>query len=286
MSSAAKRSRGGRKGPVVRDAMEATVDFSLPPDMLNGVLPVLQMDAGGEVAPSGPAPGKAVGQDSVEDSVSGDELPEHAKGSGRRMHAHLDGKAIQKIVQGRFVILASLLPSHRSTNRVAFNASTGALTSQPMDRRLFRFEEWLDAFYIYAAVRAKAHPEEGAGMFKYLQTVKRIKDRNGNFTRYDEAFRAFRADQPSIDWEEVDGEELGWATSDPDFVPYERYKAQRKSAAPSASFRDRPASAPARPRGSCWAFNREGLCGKTACRYQHCCSKCSGKHPVKVCKAE
>ena len=39
--------------------------------------------------------------------------------------------------------------------------------------------------------------------------------------KYDKTFRSLRAGFASIDWHEVDGEELGWAIGVPSYVPYD-----------------------------------------------------------------
>ena len=126
------------------------------------------------------------------ESVSDDELPVLPGGLGRKMDAHLDEKLIQKVARGRDVHLNTLLPSYRAVNRMAYDAGSGTVTPVPAERKLYRFEEWLYAFLVYAAVRLESHREESPGLFKYIQTVKRINDRGGNFVRYDETFRSLR----------------------------------------------------------------------------------------------
>ena len=144
-----------------------------------------------------------------DDEVSDDDIPlECPVPASGSIAAHLDDRIIQKIVQGRYLHLSSVLPTNKPTTKLVFNSQSGMLASTANNKRLYNFSEWLDAFLIYAYVRGSIHEKESVKMYKYIQTVKRIKDRGGNFVRYDEAFRAKHKGSPSIPWDSVDTEEM------------------------------------------------------------------------------
>ena len=194
-------------------------------------------------------------------------------------------------MQGRFVCFGSLLPPSKSTTKLTFDQLSGELSSTTSSKKLFNFSEWTDAFLIYASVRARASPEEAVGLFKYMQTVKRVMDRGGNFVRYDEAFRTKYRGAPKIPWDQVDPEELGWAIGDPKYIPFEQLRKRQ----PLTAFPRMTGSGarPAQPFGSirstnnfqrktCFDFNHKS-CGRKLCRYEHVCMKCRGLHPVRIC---
>ena len=170
-----------------------------------------------------------------------------------------------------------------------FNPQSGSLTTSSSNKRLFNYSDWLDAFFIFATVRGEAHPTEAVHMFKYMQTIKRIKDRGGNFVKYDESFRAKHKGAPTIPWGEVDPEEMLWACGDPAYTPYEKFpKGRKEKPAPHARFI--ASSFPQRnnygmrPRGKCFAYNNGRPCEESTCKYDHKCIKCAGQHMAKTCK--
>ena len=120
---------------------------------------------------------------------------------------HLEDTIKEKIAQGRYVSFCTLLPTYRPTSKLVFNAERG-ISSVSSDKKLFNFSDWMDAFIIYAYVRAKAHPDEAIHLFHYQQTIKRIHDRGGNFIAYDEAFRCKHRGAVPIPWQGLDDAEL------------------------------------------------------------------------------
>ena len=187
---------------------------------------------------SGSEQGENRSQASIMSVASDDELPRDAPlpASGS-VTAHLDEKIIQKVVQGRYVHLSSLLPNTSTSSKLVFNPQTGSLDTSSNNKRLFNYSEWLDAFFIFATVRGEAHPAKAVSMFKYMQTVKRIKDRGGNFVKYDETFRAKHKGAPSIPWGDVDPEEMLWACNDPAYTPYNQFKSLKRRDKPTANIR-------------------------------------------------
>jgi hypothetical protein len=161
------------------------------------------------------------------------------------------------------------------------------LSTVSTNRRLFNFSEWLDAFIIYMGIRSAAHPQESVPLVKYLQTVKRIQGRGGNFVKYDEGFRCKHRGAATIPWQELDIEEFSWSLGDPGYVPYEQFRKrqQQQRAAPSQPFGQYAARAPLwGGRRHCYAYNGGTRCVTSPCIYAHVCSKCRGDHPWSACR--
>lgn len=216
--------------------------------------------------------------------VSDDELPsDNAQLSTAGMDAHLETKTSLKIIQGRYVHFSSLLPGYKSNQKLVMSQKEGQLTSVSTNRKLYNFNEWLDAFTVYAAVRVSGHPLEAAPLFKYQQTIKRIHARGGNFVAYDENFRSKHKGQPTIPWHQLDTEEFSWAASDPSYTPYEEMQKRRqmryKRGIPNGSSGTRPASLPL-----CFAYNAVHGCRLPKCNFRHVCGKCAGQHSAITCQ--
>ena len=226
----------------------------------------------------------SVVSDVSDDEVS-PELSASTASTANSIATHLDEKIKRKIVQGRYVALCTLLPSHRSTTKLSYSQSSNTLVASHTSRRLYNFSEWTDAFLIYASVRSEAHPLESPALFKYMQTIKRINDRRANFVRYDDAFRMKFKGLPTIPWGTVDSEELGWAVGDPSFIPYDKFKEQRTGArSRNFSFR-RSVNSQTKSVDICYDFNNNGKCHRNTCKYLHKCQKCGANHSKKACTA-
>ena len=219
--------------------------------------------------------------------LSDDELPDicplPASGS---VTAHLDDRTIQKIVQGCYIHLCSLLPNIKKSTKIVFDKESGALSSASSNRKLYNFSQWLDAFLIYATVRGRAHSDEVVNIFKYIQTVKRIKDRGGNFVRYDEAFRAKYKGLSHIPWDTVDTEEIVWACGDPTYTPFDKFLQKSYSRPSSIRGPRTPLRRPRHTKPRCFVFNRGEMCDQQRCHYAHECRMCGGPHPATGCKTQ
>jgi len=161
--------------------------------------------------------------------VSDDELPDSPQDlDAEEMASHLDEKTIQKIIQGRYISLSTLLTSKRSVEKVVVDKTDNSLSSITNNRRLFNYSEWQDAFLIYAAIRSQAVPEEAPSLFKYLQSIKRMEARKANFVAYDEAFRRKHRGKERIPWGTLDTVHFAWSQGDPEYTPYEKYENRHK----------------------------------------------------------
>ena len=223
-------------------------------------------------------------------NASDDELPTTQQQSvSSEVGNHLEEKVIEKIVQGRYVHFSSLLPNNKEAGKLVVDG--GMLATTSTNRRLYNFSEWLDAFIIYSSVRGSAHPMEAVPMLKYLQVIKRIQGRNGNFVKYDEAFRAKHRGSAMIPWQQVDSEELSWAMNDPSYTPYEELR-RRNFQRPQQNYTRTPSANRQPTRRTyvstlptikcCYAYNDGAQCSPT-CKYPHVCRRCGKKHRITAC---
>lgn len=172
--------------------------------------------------------------DQGESQVSDDELPSlQSTQPNMGVGFHVEQLVREKIVQGRYIAFASLLPSHRAVNRLVFDKQRGTISTVVGDRKLYSFSEWTDAFLIYQYIRMEAHPNEAIHLVHYQQTIKRIHDRGGNFVAYDEAFRCKLRGKVPIPWQGLDDAELSWAVTDPSFTQTLNFNKTRNTCPPA-----------------------------------------------------
>lgn len=219
--------------------------------------------------------------------VSDDELPtfNNPRPTSGSASSHLEEHLKQKIIQGKFVAFSTLLPNSRTVEKLTFNSQSGLLQKTTSARKLYNFEEWLDAFTVFSSVRADAYPDEGSSLFVYLKTIKSINDRGGNFIRYDESFRCNNRGGASIDWGRVDPVELSWAMSDPNYTPYKQLTARKEGNIKRPVVNTQRAninSGHRTPSFKCYDFNNRS-CTRFNCKYSHACMRCGGPHKLSVC---
>ena len=270
-----------RQSPVRRQSTGRRLS-SQQPAVQHDPRPASLAGAGSSTGGMGPEDGSvqefvyAEGEEMADD----DPLPimSGPQSSSASVSDHLDDVIRRKIVQGRYVSLCSLLPTHRSSEKLTFDARDRTLTAQSGSRKLYNYREWVDAFYVYAAVRCEVHKDEGSLLFKYMQTIKRIHDRGGNFVQYDEAFRARHRGKAFIDWGTLEDGQLSWALNDPGYVPYDKFMAEKARSSKQQS--GRPTGGPK----VCYGYNQRSGCTKAVCHFPHKCQRCQGSHPVMQCK--
>ena len=184
---------------------------------------------------------------------------------------HLSKAVKDKIWKGEFLDLLSLLPASKEFLAKSEKQS-GDRTEEDRRRAIPKtFQNWLQAFCIYAAVLGERFPEKCSGLFQHVDIIAEAFRHFGGsaWFVYDENFRQKLAVHPSLNWGSKD---VGlWLNlmlpTKPQFAP-------------------RPLSNPAQNtlrKGFCFAFN-EGQCEYLAnCRYRHECSYCNGTHPACRC---
>ena len=180
---------------------------------------------------------------------------------------HLSLALKEKIWSGDYVDLLSLLPANKEV-------AVSKREEREDERRWSiprSFNNWLQAFCIFAGVLGEKHPEQCGGLFQHLDHVLEAYKNFGGmgWFFYDESYRQKLSIHPSLRWGMKD---VGlWLNlMAPLKLPAPR---QPPGATPAAALR----------KGCCFAFNESQCRWNSACKYRHECSICAGGHPAVKC---
>ncbi|XP_077306286.1 uncharacterized protein LOC143925697 [Lithobates pipiens] len=167
---------------------------------------------------------------------------------------HLSSSVKEKIWRGEFVDLLSLLPSSKEFLS-KLDKKSEERSEEDRRRAVPRtFQNWLQAFCIFASVMGEKFPEKCSGLFQHLDIVAEAFRHFGGISwfHYDENFRQKLAVHPSLRWGVKD---VGlWLNLMLPPKPQVQFKAPNST---NNSFR----------KGFCFAFN-EGQCGFLANLYR------------------
>lgn len=133
------------------------------------------------------------------------------------------------------------------------------------------FNNWLQAFCIYASVVGERSPEKCVGMFQHIDIVLEAYKNFGGlgWYFYDESFRQKMSVYSNLKWGMKD---VGlWLN----LILPQRATPIRP---PSTSV-----SVTQGRKGICFAFNESQCHWASACKYKHECSFCAGQHPFSRC---
>ena len=204
------------------------------------------------------------------------------------IHAHVPQKLKNKIWADEFIELGSLLKTahnRRPDYSLSIQPATGE--GEPMfsvaskaHTELKSFPQWNRAFEIFMSVYLSkpSKVDQAPNLLKYVQTVRNLSERGGDWQAYDEAFRSMRV---------ING--WGW-----DWVHWELWMNAAQSSHSShslhskAGYANSPFHGKERTRPSpqeklCFGFNRGEPCYTDPCIYKHSCKNCGGRHPSSKC---
>lgn len=199
--------------------------------------------------------------------------------------SHISQETIEKIVQGDYIDLFSLLNNEIDPATIKYDdQEKERIKKKKPDRS---WSNWLPAFYAYAGILAGAKPELGAALFKYADLIYRAyTDFYGPaWLAYDEEFRRKRSKDKSLKWE-VRDHDLWLQNMTPSRPSFgfrfdSGHLIQRNSSFPVA--RQVGAGMSVQPRNVCWEFNSKGACSRRPCRFKHACSICGAGHSAANC---
>ena len=181
---------------------------------------------------------------------------------------HLSTAVKEKIYNGEYIDILSLLPGQKEGG-----FRRGEDKGEDERRRLIprSFNNWLQAFCIYAGVLGEKHPEQCGGLFQHVDHVLEAYKSFGGlgWFYYDESYRQKLAIHPALRWGMKD---VGlWLNL---MAPQKPATPRQMSGTPStAAFR----------KGCCFAFNESQCRWNNSCKYRHECSICAGTHPAVKC---
>ena len=189
------------------------------------------------------------------------------------MGASLPDSLKKKIKNGEYVNLDMLLPSFKNELSICLTdlgKSDGKISlSSSKSVTIRTWDQWLEAFLVYASVYLSAHPEEGVGVIKHINLTMRLYTCRGKWIWYDAEFRRLRA-------------ELKYPFDSYIYELFEQAKDYRISFA-QPSRHQTPGSSRGGGAGTCFVFQRTGVCSKARCIYRHECQTCQGRHPTHKC---
>ena len=210
----------------------------------------------------------------------------------RPLDTKVTDKIRDKIWSNQYIDLGTLLDTHNEeTPALQIVSGVGEslkLAPHKPSNKITSLGKWNDAFLVYFSVYTRKYPQEVTSMLSYMQLMKRLAYKGGDFVFYDKEYRHLRQ-RGQQGWEvhpdlwlearDVRGNTTG--NNKPAKGPTKGY---------NSSFRGQ-AQAGARgshPSGYCYKYHSSGRCSNMAnCTYKHVCYKasCGGKHPAYTCKA-
>ena len=200
------------------------------------------------------------------------------------LDSSISDKVKKQIVSRECIDLGCLLsPEADDTN---FNVSIGndgdsiVLDCSRKAKPILNIIGWICAMHIYGSIHLKAHLDEVAPVFQYMQFVIKMARELGFYRKqYDEAFR--RARQHDF---------LPWGT-----VSVNQYMScfassfsgkttQSQSTQSDNAYRKNTPNGDFVPKAYCFSLHKQGSCQKPNCQWDHTCYSCKGNHSILHCK--
>ena len=227
------------------------------------------------------------GELSINESVSSDEEsdnePEYAPLEDMIDDA-ITSKTVRKILANKFVELSDLLPDLEKPSEEKYTMSVsersrGAVFTRKRDRRNLRFDEWLQAFNIFAIIyqrRAKTvveAQEMSRELMTYSRNITELRSKGYKWQAFDRAFRRRQVKQMRS-WAHLpQGLMLQFqpALLSLGDIPYQ-----------GSDHQDFPRV----PSGFCYRYHVKGkYCTFEKCKWKHSCPECQQEHPLYHCEA-
>jgi len=111
------------------------------------------------------------------------------------LHAKINCNIKNKICSNEYIVLGQLLHPDRWDQynmSISTNNALPTLALSPQNRKIRSIDQWLSAFNIYSAIYLDKFPGEAHSVLKYIETVRRMADKGGNYLAYDENVRYMR----------------------------------------------------------------------------------------------
>ena len=270
-------------GDMVRSSQPAasTTEQHPPPNVQSGTDMGFSLVAGqrlGEQA-AGTSIGDAVNQ--AHNLVTGNR-PQPSRlfsSSSLPVDSRIPEKIKVKIWNNEYIDLGSLLTSPHQDNQFRFTLSNleqganSALCLEPANkpRKIYSMETWNKAFRIFAGILTQKCPEDGPGLWKYMDTIHDLAARGQDWKFYDENYRFLRqSDKSGHPWGHIHMEL--WLKSFYNSRP--KSSARNSSELPSGRSGLQPRIS--MPAGFCYKFHKGADC--SGCAFKHDCFKCGGNH--------
>ena len=217
-----------------------------------------------------------------------DIVPDHPRSaqqfnsSSVPLHARVHDKLRNRIWADEYIELAELLKTtpnlDYSLQIMDKEGSPSLCFTKSMKEKSMTLDQWLSAIHIFTAVYTVKKPEQGPNLVKYIEIVRDLAKRGGDWRYYDESFRYMRSSE-GWPWEQPHWELWFKAVTVKDL-----FKSGNTSGSslPYKPFRygSRRFQQPLQ-RGVCLKYNSRRPC--SGCRFDHRCGFCRGAHPSTQC---
>ena len=198
---------------------------------------------------------------------------------GMDLDMFVPAKAKELIWSGQYVDFCTLMPTfNKDSGDLQLRHVDGAVVLAPVRKsQPLSIAQWISAFSTFMSVYVAKHPEASVPLLKYMQIVRGIAQRGGDFRRYDEVFRQLMQSNP-LPWNVVHSELfLQVCMPTPLSQPF-RGTTPSVRQAPTTG---RP-GVPQVPRGYCFKFHSGRHC--SGCSWKHNCFACGGAHSHQTCR--
>lgn len=214
---------------------------------------------------------------------------------------HIPQKIKEKIWAGEYVDLSLLLKSAKDlfseshlTGNLQINGGQISVVQQKQSL-ITNIHVWTSAFMVFMDVLLQKWPNHGQELLKYMHTIRLASSRGSGlgWVSYDEQYRLRKARSPQSSWASIDMELwVLYVSTPPRSTSFNsRVQDQLPQGLGPQPLNQNLAQNNQRKSGSypfraCWSYNRGKCDFGSRCRFAHKCSKCSGEHPVKTCRAK
>ena len=234
-----------------------------------------------------------IGQEDSDDETGDDSDDDYndVPSSGFNKAGHQLGKGVpekikDRIKKNKYIDLARLLPNekHLDETKIAVKEGSGILKLEKKSttKIIYTIDQWVTAFIVYIAIMAPSG-ETTSGLMKYMDFVRKIAKRGGDWKFYDEEFRNTRVNS-ELAWSQPD-QEL-WQEAQLRGKP--QFGKDKKGASYFTSQNTYGQLSGRVPQGFCFRFhNGSSHCTSPNCSFNHSCFKChKGKHPALKCRSQ
>ena len=209
------------------------------------------------------------------------------KEPGRPIDLKVTEKQRQKIWNNQFLELASLLdPQIHSEVELTIVSEPGEPLHFAPSKNLKTINnlgQWCSAFEIFICVYCQKFPTHVTALLTYMNNVKTLAHRNGDYLTYDREFRMMK-ESMYLPWELV---HTGlWLECRDSGKNTKNSNSKPKNSGNSDSFRGKQSSGKQtrHPFGYCFRYHSFGKCGRSSCSYKHACYQCNDeKHSITRC---
>ncbi|XP_062593377.1 uncharacterized protein LOC134254853 [Saccostrea cucullata] len=131
--------------------------------------------------------------------------------SGRPLVQSVDKKLKAKIWAEEYVQLGALLFKNPYSKLEAVQGENNEITFQHKEQKFYikSITQWINAFHIFVSIYCEKFPNQSSNMMKYMAIVQKLNADVGEKAalHYDEQFRLWRADNPTLmPWQQINQE--------------------------------------------------------------------------------